>query len=141
LKPSNILVSDATELKIADFGLAVACSQGSSRLTRTGTLLGTPIYMSPEQGRGLPTDHRTDIYSFGVIMYEIFTGTVPYTAESPLAVLYLHLQGKKALPSLRNPLIPPALEAIILRAMAIEPEDRYQSMRDLFADLDSIDIA
>jgi serine/threonine-protein kinase len=141
LKPANILVNDNEVLKIVDFGLAVACSQGNSRVTKTGTLIGTPSYMSPEQGRGLGTDHRTDIYSLGVIMYEVFTGTLPYAAENPLAVLYLHLQGKKDLPSARNPLVSPALEAVILKAMALEPEARYQSAVELLAALESPDLS
>lgn len=141
LKPANLLVNDADVLKIVDFGLAAACSHSNSRVTKTGTLIGTPSYMSPEQGRGLDTDHRTDIYSLGVIMYEIFTGTVPYAAENPLAVLYLHLQGKKDPPSARNPLISASLEAVILKAMALEPEARYQSTGELLADLEALDLA
>ena len=141
LKPANILVNDSDALKIVDFGLAAACSHGSSRVTKTGTLIGTPSYMSPEQGRGLETDHRTDIYSLGVIMYEVFTGTVPYTAENPLAVLYLHLQGRKDPPSARNPMVPEALEAVIVKAMALEPEARYQSTSELLAALDSLELA
>ncbi len=141
LKPGNILVNEHGMLKIVDFGLAAACSHGNSRLTKAGTLIGTPNYMSPEQGRGLDTDHRTDIYSLGVIMYEVFTGTVPYTAENPLAVLYRHLQGNKELPTARNPLISAALEAIILKAMAVDREVRYQSARELLVDLESLELA
>jgi serine/threonine-protein kinase len=141
LKPANVLVNDADVLKIVDFGLAAACSHSNSRVTRTGTLIGTPSYMSPEQGRGLDMDHRTDIYSLGVIMYEVFTGTVPYAAENPLAVLYLHLQGKKEAPSARNSLVSASLQAVILKAMALEPEARYQSTTELLADLEALDIA
>jgi eukaryotic-like serine/threonine-protein kinase len=140
LKPANILVNDAQLLKIVDFGLAAACSHANSRLTRTGTLIGTPSYMSPEQGRGVDIDYRTDIYSLGIIMYEMFTGTVPYAADNPLAVLYLHMHGKKDPPSARNPLISPQLEAVILKAMAVEPADRYQSADELLAALDLLEI-
>jgi serine/threonine-protein kinase len=141
LKPANILVNDADVLKIVDFGLAAACSHGNSRVTKTGTLIGTPSYMSPEQGRGLEIDYRTDIYSLGVIMYEVFTGTVPYAADNPLAVLYLHLQGRKDPPSARNPLISTALEAVILKAMALEAEERYQSANELLAALEPLEFA
>ena len=138
LKPGNILINNDDVLKIVDFGLAAACSHGNSRVTKTGMLLGTPSYMSPEQGRGVDIDYRTDIYSLGVIMYEIFTGNVPYSADNPLAVLYQHLNGKKDAPSTRNPSIPLALEAVILKAMALEPEHRYQSATELLADLEPL---
>jgi len=136
-----MLVNDAELLKIVDFGLAAACSHANSRLTRTGTLIGTPSYMSPEQGRGVDIDYRTDIYSLGVVMYEVFTGTVPYVADNPLAVLYLHLHGEKDPPSARNPLISPDLEAVILKAMAVEPADRYQSAGELLAALDLLELS
>ncbi|PWT86130.1 MAG: hypothetical protein C5B58_01935 [Acidobacteria bacterium] len=141
LKPANILVSDANVLKIVDFGLAAACSHANSRLTRTGTLIGTPNYMSPEQARGVDLDYRTDIYSLGVIMYEVFTGTIPYAADTPLGVLYLHLRGEKDPPSARNPLISHELETVILKAMAIEPDDRYQSAQELLAALDLLELS
>jgi serine/threonine-protein kinase len=140
LKPANILVNDLDVLKIVDFGLAAACSHASSRVTRTGTLIGTPSYMSPEQGRGVDLDYRTDIYSLGVIMYEVFTGTVPYAADNALAVLYLHLQGKKDPPSARNPMITPELEAVILKAMAVDPADRYQSADEMLAALEALSL-
>jgi serine/threonine-protein kinase len=141
LKPANILVNEAELLKIVDFGLASACSHANSRLTRTGTLIGTPSYMSPEQGRGVDIDYRTDIYSLGVVMYELFTGTVPYAADNPLTVLHLHLHGKKDPPSARNPLISPDLEAVILKAMAVKPADRYQSVGELLAALDALELS
>ncbi len=138
LKPANILVNEVDTLKIVDFGLAAASSQADSRLTKTGHLVGTPTYMSPEQARGLDVDHRADIYSLGVIMYEVFTGTAPYAADNPLAVLYQHLEGAKEAPRSRNPLIAPAVEAIILRAMAVRPEERFQSSGELLAELESV---
>ena len=141
LKPANILVNESDVLKIVDFGLAAACSHANSRLTRTGTLIGTPNYMSPEQARGVDLDYRTDIYSLGVLMYEIFTGTIPYAADNPLGVLYLHLRGEKDPPSARNPLISHDLERVILKAMAVEPDDRYQSTEQLLAALDLLELA
>jgi len=140
LKPANILVNDEDLVKIVDFGLAAACSHADSRVTKTGHLVGTPTYMSPEQARGLAIDARTDIYSLGVIMYEVFTGTAPYSGENPLSVLYQHLEGKKESPSTRNPAIGPDLEAMILKAMALKPDERYQTAQALLDDLAALDL-
>jgi serine/threonine protein kinase len=139
LKPANLLVNDDNALKIVDFGLAAASSNSDSRVTKAGHLVGTPTYMSPEQARGESIDCRTDIYSLGVVMYEMFTGAVPYTADNPMAVLYQHLEGNKVSPSERNPNISPPLEAIVLKAMALRPEDRYQDGRELLAALEALD--
>ena len=138
LKPPNLLVNDDDVLKIVDFGLAAASSNDSSRVTKTGHLIGTPSYMSPEQVRGLNVDFRTDIYSLGVVMYEIFTGTVPYTADNPMGVLYQHIEGAKEPPRSRNPLLSGDIEAVILKAMALRPDDRYQSAHELLAALDAL---
>jgi serine/threonine-protein kinase len=138
LKPANILINAAGLLKIVDFGLAAAMSHGHSRVTKSGYLVGTPSYMAPEQVRGLTIDHRSDLYSLGVIMYEMFTSVVPYTADNPMGVLFQHLEGVKEAPSKRNPAIGPALEAIILRAMAVNPEDRYQSAAEMLKDVEEL---
>jgi serine/threonine-protein kinase len=135
LKPANILVNDNDVLKIVDFGLAAACSQEDTRVTKSGLLVGTPTYMSPEQARGIVVDARTDIYSLGVVMYEVFTGAPPYVADNPLGVLYQHLEGVKEAPSKRNPAISRELEAVILKAMELKPENRYQSAQALLDDL------
>ena len=138
LKPGNILINAAGLLKIVDFGLAAAMSHGNSRVTKSGYLVGTPSYMAPEQVRGLAIDQRTDIYSLGVIMYEMFTSVVPYTADNPMGVLFQHLEGVKEAPSKRNALISPALERIILKAMAVNPEDRYQSATEMLKDVEEL---
>jgi serine/threonine-protein kinase len=138
LKPANILIDTSGMLKIVDFGLAAASSNGNSRVTKTGHLVGTPSYMAPEQVRGLAIDQRTDLYALGVIMYEMFTGVVPYSADNPMAVLYQHLEGEKVAPSKRNPEISPALEAIILKAMAVNAEERYQSAAEMLKDVESL---
>jgi serine/threonine-protein kinase len=138
LKPANILVNAEGVLKIVDFGLAAAMSHSNSRVTKTGHMVGTPSYMAPEQVRGLTIDQRTDLYALGVIMYEMFTGAPPYSADNPMAVLYQHLEGSKAPPSSRNPEITPALEAIILKAMAVDPEARYASAVDMLQDLEQL---
>jgi serine/threonine-protein kinase len=126
LKPQNILISDSGVVKIVDFGVAAVTSDMGTRLTRVGTLLGTPTYMAPEQVRSRTIDARTDIYSLGVIMYEMFTGRAPYVGED-MAVLFQHVEGKPVPPRDLNPELPPALEAIILKAMAVDPEQRYQT--------------
>jgi HEAT repeat protein len=138
LKPANILINGAGLLKIVDFGLAAAMSHSNSRVTKTGHLVGTPSYMAPEQVRGLSVDQRTDLYSLGVIMYEMFTGAPPYAADNPMAVLYQHLEGAKVPPSERNPEISTALQAVILKAMAVNPDERYASATEMLADLESL---
>ena len=98
LKPPNVLISDAGVVKIVDFGLAAAVSDTATRLTRTGALLGTPLYMAPEQVQNRKIDVRTDIYSLGIMMYEMFTGRPPYCGNNPMAILYQHLEGKATPP-------------------------------------------
>jgi len=138
LKPANILVNEDGVLKIVDFGLAAAMSHTNSRVTKTGHLVGTPTYMAPEQVRGMQIDQRTDLYALGVIMYEMFTGAPPYVSDNPMGVLYQHIEGKKVPPSEHNPDVSPALEAVILKAMAVNVEDRYQSAAEMLTDLESL---
>ena len=138
LKPANILVNPEGVLKIVDFGLAAAMSHSNSRVTKTGHMVGTPSYMAPEQVRGLTIDQRTDLYALGVIMYEMFTGVPPYSGDNPMAVLYQHLEGAKPPPRSRNAEISPALEAIILKAMAVNPDERYASAVDMLHDLEQL---
>jgi eukaryotic-like serine/threonine-protein kinase len=128
LKPPNVLISDAGVVKIVDFGLAAAVSDTATRLTRTGALLGTPLYMAPEQVQNRKIDVRTDIYSLGIMMYEMCTGRPPYCGNNPMAILYQHLEGKATPPRALNAALPPELEAIILQAMAVDPAQRFQSM-------------
>ena len=138
LKPQNILINDDGLVKIVDFGLAAAVSHADSRLTGSGVLMGTPTYMAPEQVRGGTIDLRTDIYSLGVIMYEMFTGRPPYLGQDPLSILYQHVEGKATLPRTLNEHIPPVLEDLILKAMAVDPTQRYQSVEALRESLDAL---
>jgi serine/threonine-protein kinase len=131
LKPPNVLINDAGMVKIVDFGLAAAVSEAASRLTRTGALLGTPLYMAPEQVQNHTIDVRTDIYSLGIMMYEMFTGRPPYTGDNPMTILYQHLEGKAPPPCELNPKLVPELQAIIQKAMAVAPSQRFQSMEAL----------
>ena len=137
LKPANILINDDDVVKIVDFGLAAAASKADSRLTKSGILVGTPTYMAPEQVRGRTIDSRTDIYTLGVIMYELFTGQAPYKGEESMAILFQHVEGKATPPHEVNPEIPAALEAIIVKAMAVNPDKRYQTFNELRTALDA----
>jgi serine/threonine-protein kinase len=138
LKPPNILINDDGLAKIVDFGLAAAVSHTDSRLTRSGAVVGTPTYMAPEQVRGGSLDARTDIYSLGVIMYEIFTSRPPYLGQDPLSILYQHVEGNPTPPRTINGAIAPALEAVILKAMAVDPTQRFQSIDELREELDTL---
>ena len=135
LKPANILIDDNDLLKIVDFGLAAAARKADSRLTKSGILVGTPTYMAPEQVRGRTIDSRTDIYTLGIIMYEMFTGRAPYSGDESMAILFQHVEGKATPPREINPAIPPALEAIIVKAMAVDPELRFQTFDELRQEL------
>ena len=131
LKPLNVLINDAGIVKIVDFGIAAVVSDPATGMTQTGTLSGTPQYMAPEQGQHGPIDARTDIYSLGVIMYELFTERQPYRGETPLAILQQHMQGNATPPRQLNAHLPPVLDAIIRKAMAVDPAQRFQSMEAL----------
>jgi len=138
LKPGNILVNDDYLVKIVDFGLAAAASSNDSRLTKTGILLGTPTYMAPEQVRGKQIDSRTDIYSIGVIMYEVFTGKAPYVGEESMAIMFQHVEGNATPPRELNPGIPESLENIIIKAMSVDPDKRFQSFDEILFELESL---
>jgi serine/threonine-protein kinase len=131
LKPGNILINDEDQVKIVDFGLSAAANPGASRLTRSGLVIGTPTYMSPEQIRGGTLDGRSDIYSLGILMYELFTGLPPYGGSDPMALLFQHLEGNAPAPRQRNDELSPELEAAIQRAMAVDPNDRFASVSEL----------
>ena len=131
LKPHNILLNDQDLVKIVDFGLAAGISPTDSRLTQRSARMGTPAYMAPEQARGGVIDLRTDLYSIGIIMYELFTGKPPYTGHDPIEIVFQHVEGKPRAPREMVPSLPPALEGIILKAMAVRPDDRFQSIDTL----------
>jgi HEAT repeat protein/tRNA A-37 threonylcarbamoyl transferase component Bud32 len=138
LKPGNILINKNGRVKIVDFGLAAAASKAGSRLTKTGILVGTPTYMSPEQVRGKTIDSRTDIYAIGVIMYEMFTGVPPYTGEESVGIMFQHVEGNPRPPRELNEEIPESLQSIILKAMAVDQNDRYQTFDELKLELESL---
>jgi hypothetical protein len=134
VKPSNVLIDESGNCLLTDFGLA-RMVEASVNLTASGTILGTPAYMSPEQGSGRKIDARSDIYSLGIILYEMATGRVPYRAETPLAVVFMHASAPLPLPRSLNPGLPEAVERVILKALAKNPDDRYQTAEELMAAL------
>jgi eukaryotic-like serine/threonine-protein kinase len=139
LKPENVLVTADDRLKIADFGTAQLT--GARRLTwkHLSESLGTPDYMSPEQVQGERGDARSDVYTWGVMMYELLTGRVPFQGDNSLAVMAGHLQGTpKPVRKIRHD-VPPALEAVVMHAMRRSPDNRYQTAQELVADLDRLD--
>ena len=126
VKPSNILLDESGKAYLTDFGIAKIMS-GSTQLTATGTLIGTPAYMSPEQCKGIEASTPSDIYSLGVVLYEMVVGNVPFDADTPLAVLHKHLHEPLPLPSASRSDISDSMERVILKALAKEPEDRFQN--------------
>jgi len=124
IKPANVMF-DVERLVLTDFGIASIV--GGTRYTATGAMVGTPAYMSPEQGQGEPGDVQSDVYSLGIILYEMVTGQVPYDADTPLAIILKHLNEPLPLPRKVIADVPPAVERVILKAMAKSPDDRYQS--------------
>ena len=138
LKPANILVNDEGLLKIVDFGVAAAASSGDTQLTKTGYVIGSPKYMAPEQILGKKVDETADIYSVGVIMYEMATGIPPYSRGDHMSVMYQHVQGKAKAAQEINPNIPDDYAAIINRAMSVDKTKRYQSMDELTEALDAV---
>ncbi|MBT8083380.1 MAG: protein kinase [Gammaproteobacteria bacterium] len=138
LKPANVLVNDEGLLKIVDFGVAAAASSGDTQLTKTGYVIGSPKYMAPEQILGKKVDETADVYSVGVIMYEMATGVPPYSRGDHMSVMYQHVQGKAAQCQDINPEIPDELAAIIGKAMSVDKTKRYQSMEELTEALDTV---
>jgi len=134
VKPGNVLISPLGQVKVTDFGIARAVTT-QENLTQTGTVMGTATYFSPEQARGEQVDPRSDVYSLGVVLYECLTGTPPFAGENPVSVAYKHVQETPEPPRQRNAAIPPALEAITLKALAKNPANRYASAEDMAADL------
>jgi len=132
LKPSNIMLDDAGNAYLTDFGLA-KLAEGTGEITRSGTIVGTPAYMSPEQLRGEPLDHRSDIYSLGVILYNMVAGRLPFdTSTSDLvSIIYQHLEKPPTPPSEFNPHIPPAVEDVILRALQKDRNDRFNTATEM----------
>ena len=133
LKPANALVDDHGNLFLTDFGIAKLLESASPRLTQTDAIMGTPAYISPEQAKAVPVDKRSDIYSLGIILYEMVTGRVPFLADTPLAVILKHVSDPLPLPSIIKSDIPESIERVILKALAKEPDDRYSTAAEFLA--------
>ncbi len=141
IKPQNMLILPETgELKIMDFGIARTASlkPGQSGLTTAGTVMGTPDYIPPEQAQGAAADFRSDIYSLGVVLFETFTGKLPFDGDSVMKIVMAHIQAPPPSPRRLNPRVPAELEAVILRCMAKDPAQRYAKVSDLLRDLTAI---
>ena len=131
LKPANVLINNEGLLKIVDFGVAAAHKEGDTQLTKTGYVIGSPKYMAPEQILGKKVDERADIYSLGVILYEMVTGQPPYSRGDHMSVMYQHVQGKARSPLEVNPSLPKPLAEIVVTAMAVDKAKRFQSMDEM----------
>ena len=135
IKPHNVLVDREGRVKVADFGIARA---GASEMTEAGSIVGTAQYLSPEQARGAPVDESSDLYSTGIVLYELLTGTVPFTGETPVEIAMKHLSQTPEAPSARRPDIPHDLDLVVLRALAKEPAERYRTAAELDRDLELV---
>jgi serine/threonine-protein kinase len=135
IKPHNVLVDHEGRVKVADFGIARA---GSSQMTEAGSIIGTAQYLSPEQARGAPVDESSDLYSTGIVLYELLTGEVPFTGETPVEIAMKHLSQIPEAPSTIRPEIPRDLDLVVLRALAKEPADRYRTAKEMDRDLELV---
>jgi serine/threonine-protein kinase len=136
IKPHNILVTETGDLKVTDFGIARAAT--SSTMTRTGSIMGTAHYISPEQAMGEPAGPQSDLYSLGVVLYEMLTGELPFDAETPIGIAMKHVNSPPTPPSQVDPSIPEGLDAITYRLMSKSPEERYPDESELIDDLESV---
>jgi serine/threonine-protein kinase len=135
IKPHNVIVDPEGVVKVTDFGIARA---GASQMTEEGAIIGTAQYLSPEQARGAPVDQTSDLYSAGIVLYELLTGEVPFTGDSPVEIAMKHLTEVPPLPSALRPDVPEDLDLVVVRALAKEPADRYQSAAAMDADLETV---
>jgi eukaryotic-like serine/threonine-protein kinase len=135
IKPGNVMLTPSGQVKVMDFGIARAMADATSSVTQTSAVVGTAQYLSPEQARGETVDSRSDIYSAGCLLYELLTGRPPFVGDSPFSVAYQHVREQPDPPSAHNPDLPPALDAIVMKALAKRVEDRYQSAAEMQADV------
>jgi beta-lactam-binding protein with PASTA domain/tRNA A-37 threonylcarbamoyl transferase component Bud32 len=135
IKPHNVVVDGDGRVKVTDFGIARG---GASQMTEVGSIVGTAQYLSPEQARGEPVDPRSDLYSLGIVMYELLTGSAPFTGDSPVEIAMKHLSTTPPPPSEKREGVPPELDLVVMRALAKDPDARYASAEEMDADLERI---
>jgi serine/threonine-protein kinase len=135
IKPANVMLNNAGTVKVMDFGIARAITASTSTMTQTAAVIGTAQYLSPEQARGEHVDARSDVYSTGCLLYELLTHQPPFTGDSPVAVAYQHVREDPTLPSVLNPDVEPAAESVVMKAMAKNPGNRYQTAAEMRDDL------
>ncbi len=135
IKPGNVMVTSSGAIKVMDFGIARALADNAATVTATSAVIGTAQYLSPEQARGESVDARSDVYSTGCLLYELLTGHPPFTGDSPVAIAYQHVRENPQAPSSVNNVVPPALDSIVMKALAKNPLNRYQTAAEMRMDL------
>src|SRR5690348_17437767 len=135
VKPGNVMLTQTGQVKVMDFGIARALASGASTMTQTSAVIGTAQYLSPEQARGDAVDARRDVYAAGCVVYELLTGQPPFIGDNPVSVAYQHVREDPRPPSALNPDVPPAVDAVVLKALSKNRMNRYQSAGEMRADL------
>ena len=135
IKPANVMLTPSGDVKVMDFGIARAITEGTSSVTQTQAVVGTAQYLSPEQARGETVDSRSDVYSAGCLLYELLVGRPPFVGDSPFSVAYQHVRETPEAPSVHDPDLPPQLDSIVMKSLAKRVEDRYQSADEMRADV------
>ncbi|MFC9384921.1 serine/threonine protein kinase [Streptomyces venezuelae] len=131
IKPANVIITHGGAVKVMDFGIARALHGAQSTMTQTGMVMGTPQYLSPEQALGKAVDHRSDLYATGCLLYELLALRPPFTGETPLSVVYQHVQDAPVPPSEVTHAVPPELDGLVMRSLAKDPDDRFQSAEEM----------
>ncbi|GAA2652502.1 protein kinase domain-containing protein [Streptomyces vastus] len=131
IKPANVIITNTGAVKVMDFGIARALHGAQSTMTQTGMVMGTPQYLSPEQALGKAVDHRSDLYATGCLLYELLALRPPFTGETPLSVVYQHVQDIPVPPSEASDVAPPELDGLVMRSLAKEPDDRFQTAEEM----------
>ncbi|MEV0221987.1 protein kinase [Streptomyces sp. NPDC050704] len=131
IKPANVIITETGAVKVMDFGIARALHGAQSTMTQTGMVMGTPQYLSPEQALGKAVDHRSDLYATGCLLYELLALRPPFTGETPLSVVYQHVQDIPVPPSEVSDGVPPELDGLVMRSLAKEPDDRFQTAEEM----------
>jgi len=135
IKPGNVMLTQSGQVKVMDFGIARALASGATTMTQTSAVIGTAQYLSPEQARGEPVDARSDVYAAGCVLYELICGHPPFVGDNPVSVAYQHVREDPRPPSMINPDVTPDIDAVVLKALAKNPLNRYQSAAEMRADL------